>query len=639
MPTLTERVNTTVAKLEADAQIQHDVSNGAAGETVTTEGGQVRTVANAIATLMATVARGAWLTTTAYAVRDLVTQSNVVYICVVAHTAGTFATDLAAGKWAVFSGPADEGSLTSGFGRQRRRGTSAEHAAFTGLVGELTVNTSRKTAVVHDGLTAGGTPLARSDLLGIDVLDYGADNTGATDSTTAIQAAITQAMSIKHGRVYLPPGAYKITESLNLGAGGVSGSQPMPIKVHGAGMSTQIINAASTGKPTFLFAGVSYWTLADMLLTGNSAKPNDGVKTDYNGNGQHCIGWTMENVACKMAGRGFVLRNTNTGVLRNCSSWDSGNTYLQVAQTITTSDISHGVHMTGDFCNNITIDGGKFQPSSTFAAGMCGILCDATEAYVIKIGNGTLVEGSVGDSARYGIKLTGSGIQGISLDVIYADNANIYINGCRDGMICNVRNGGGQPLTMISCSRWTLANVTYPTLALTTPTSVVIDACQFFTSLTGVTAEVLVRGGTMVDGVRYPDVGQNKIILAASSVGPQSVPNGVATVLTPTASINQLSWYDAGTGRWTPSVAGDYRMTALVNATMAPGKTWALALYENGTRMGSGAGGGTVGGGAGDHIMYVKPFTATAGNYYELKFTQNDTVTRDTIVDLNFEAL
>lgn len=43
--------------------------------------------------------RGAWLTTTVYAVRDVVTESGDTYICAVAHTSGTFATDLAAGKW------------------------------------------------------------------------------------------------------------------------------------------------------------------------------------------------------------------------------------------------------------------------------------------------------------------------------------------------------------------------------------------------------------------------------------------------------------------------------------------------------------------------------------------------------------
>tara|TARA_B100002019_G_scaffold293284_1_gene319847 strand:- start:3135 stop:4499 length:1365 start_codon:yes stop_codon:yes gene_type:complete len=43
---------------------------------------------------------------------------------------------------------------------QFRRGTAAEHGSFTGLVGEVTVNTTRNSLHVHDGSTAGGTELA-----------------------------------------------------------------------------------------------------------------------------------------------------------------------------------------------------------------------------------------------------------------------------------------------------------------------------------------------------------------------------------------------------------------------------------------------------------------------------------------------
>jgi len=47
---------------------------------------------------------------------------------------------------------------------QRRRGTAAEHGSFTGLAGELTVNTTRNTVHVHDGSTAGGHETLKTDL-------------------------------------------------------------------------------------------------------------------------------------------------------------------------------------------------------------------------------------------------------------------------------------------------------------------------------------------------------------------------------------------------------------------------------------------------------------------------------------------
>lgn len=45
--------------------------------------------------------RGTWLTATAYAVNDIVLQGTKTYVCLTAHTSGTFATDLAAAKWMV----------------------------------------------------------------------------------------------------------------------------------------------------------------------------------------------------------------------------------------------------------------------------------------------------------------------------------------------------------------------------------------------------------------------------------------------------------------------------------------------------------------------------------------------------------
>ena len=46
---------------------------------------------------------------------------------------------------------------------QLRRGSTADHATFTGAVGEVTVDTTKDTLVIHDGATAGGFPLARAD--------------------------------------------------------------------------------------------------------------------------------------------------------------------------------------------------------------------------------------------------------------------------------------------------------------------------------------------------------------------------------------------------------------------------------------------------------------------------------------------
>ena len=45
---------------------------------------------------------------------------------------------------------------------QQFRGTTAQHAKYTGRPGELTVDTDKNVVVVHDGVTAGGHPMASS---------------------------------------------------------------------------------------------------------------------------------------------------------------------------------------------------------------------------------------------------------------------------------------------------------------------------------------------------------------------------------------------------------------------------------------------------------------------------------------------
>ena len=61
-----------------------------------------------------------------------------------------------------------------------RRGTTAEHASFTGAEGEITLDTTKDTLVAHDNYTAGGRPMLREDLnnlanssIGVAKIDHG----------------------------------------------------------------------------------------------------------------------------------------------------------------------------------------------------------------------------------------------------------------------------------------------------------------------------------------------------------------------------------------------------------------------------------------------------------------------------------
>ena len=73
---------------------------------------------------------------------------------------------------------------------QRRRGTSVEHLTFTGLEGELTIDTDKETAVIHDGATAGGFTLLREDMANYDGSTIDNFRSKSIDDNTVTPTAI-----------------------------------------------------------------------------------------------------------------------------------------------------------------------------------------------------------------------------------------------------------------------------------------------------------------------------------------------------------------------------------------------------------------------------------------------------------------
>ena len=76
---------------------------------------------------------------------------------------------------------------------QRRRGNTAQHASFTGLAGEITIDIDKNTVVVHDSSTAGGHALAKASevqaLGGADITAVVAGD-GLTGGATSGNATI-----------------------------------------------------------------------------------------------------------------------------------------------------------------------------------------------------------------------------------------------------------------------------------------------------------------------------------------------------------------------------------------------------------------------------------------------------------------
>ena len=90
-----------------------------------------------------------------------------------------------------------------------RRGTTTQHGSFTGAEGELTIDTTKDTAVVHDGSQAGGRPLLREDMANLPAgtIDNADVNASAAIAGTKISPNfgsqdITTTGKVKFANVY-----------------------------------------------------------------------------------------------------------------------------------------------------------------------------------------------------------------------------------------------------------------------------------------------------------------------------------------------------------------------------------------------------------------------------------------------------
>ena len=88
---------------------------------------------------------------------------------------------------------------------QLRSGTTTEHNTFTGVVGEVTVDTTNKTLRVHDGSTVGGTRLATLTEGLVPTTQLPAATTSVQGAVilnnTLTSASITQALTAAQGKI------------------------------------------------------------------------------------------------------------------------------------------------------------------------------------------------------------------------------------------------------------------------------------------------------------------------------------------------------------------------------------------------------------------------------------------------------
>ena len=153
---------------------------------------------------------------------------------------------------------------------QLRRGTTVQHSTFTGALGEVTVNTTKKTLVVHDGSTAGGTEIAKADLSNVGTI------TATTAATLATPRTIGGVSFNGSANIDLPGvntagnqnttgSAATLTTARNIGGVSFNGSAAINLPgVNEAG------NQNTTGSAATLTTGRTIAITGDLTYTSGS---------------------------------------------------------------------------------------------------------------------------------------------------------------------------------------------------------------------------------------------------------------------------------------------------------------------------------------------------------------------------------
>ena len=121
------------------------------------------------------VDRGNWVTAVVYNTWDIIKQNNAWYVCVISHTSGVFATDLAASKWAlIFS---------------VQPAIDAQTAAETAQTAAELAETNAETAATNSANSASAAATSAGN--------------AATSATNASNSAIVTGKQLQIGRAHV----------------------------------------------------------------------------------------------------------------------------------------------------------------------------------------------------------------------------------------------------------------------------------------------------------------------------------------------------------------------------------------------------------------------------------------------------
>ena len=191
---------------------------------------------------------------------------------------------------------------------QFRRGTTAQNAGFTGANGEISIDTSKKTVIVHDGSTPGGFPLAPNTAFDVANAAFNAQNAEFTlsnasyDVANAAFAKANNALANTSNVVFA--GDLRVTGNVFVGTSTVT-------------ITNNSITATSV-------------TVTDLVVNG-SAVPSGAVSN---------LAFDTANAAYGIANAGYAATNSVFGVA-NAAFNSANNVAPQVAPAFNTANAGY----------------------------------------------------------------------------------------------------------------------------------------------------------------------------------------------------------------------------------------------------------------------------------------------------------
>jgi len=403
---------------------------------------------------------------------------------------------------------------------QFRRGTTTQHASFTGAEGEVTVDTSKDTLVVHDGSTQGGFEIARADLsntsaialTNISVTDAGGDGSLSYNNSTGVitytgpSAAEVQAHITAGTGVSISSGAVSIGQAVG------TSDTPSFAGVTLTGNSTVSGNIVPSVDNTYaLGSALKQWS--DIFVGPGSLYVNGQQVVSDNSGTITISADTNQDVAVQTSGSGDIkLDPTGSGI-------------IQIKGTL---QIEDGTNVSNSAGNPVSFASGIKTDSITTKTADTTLALSGNGTGTIALNDNTAITGTLSttSNASIGGNLTVTGnlqIDGTTTTInstsLSVDDLNITVaSGAVNAAAANgagiTVDGASATFTYASTGdKWTMNKpLDMGANNITTTGTITGD-------LTGdVTGDVSGNAGTVTNGVYTTDTGTVTNAMLAGSI-------------------------------------------------------------------------------------------------------------------------